>query len=794
MEPEILALTLPIRRLVEFLLRTGSIDSRFTGFDRALEGARLHRKLQRAAVKEYPDYQAEAALKQDYTCAGIAYTLEGRADGIFTDKDGTPTIDEIKTTTLPPEFITGEQSPEHWAQAQIYAAIYARQQGLPAMRVRLVYYQVDEDLEFTFNHDYSADALDAIVTDLLTQYAPWAKRSAEWQRISRASRQALPFPFASYRPGQRAMMNAVYKTCTEGGQLLCQAPTGIGKTMSVLFPALKAVGEGGPIFYLTARGTTRAAAENALALLRTADPDLKLRSVTLTAKDKICLQEHRECTPEACPYANGYYDRVKAALWDGLDTHALTADSLQALARKHKVCPFELGLDLSLWCDVVVGDYNYLFDPVVHLMRFFETAGDYLFLIDEAHNLPGRARDMHSASLCKSAFYDAKKRLGKGKSSLKNALAKVNNIFIEWRHRCEEVLDDSRFGRTYFEKSRAEDFDRALTKLCEPLEIWLDEHRDPGETHDALLQLYFDIRAWLRVADTFDNHFVLQISAVGSEVRAAMLCLDPSDFLAADFAKGRAAVLFSATLAPAGYYKDLCGLPDARAVALRSPFDPANMGLWCARQVSTRYKDRADSIAKVSDLLAVMAAAQPGHYLAFFPSYSYLQQVWENFTARYPDQPTLCQESSMDEGQRTEFLAQFLARDGKPLLGFAVLGGVFGEGVDLTGESLIGVAVVSPGLPQIGPRQEQLRDYFEETRGAGFDYAYRYPGMNKVLQAAGRVIRTPQDRGVVLLIDDRFLAPDTRRLMPPHWEHLRVVDSADAWKDELAAFWKKHEP
>lgn len=794
MEPEILALTLPIRRLVEFLLRTGSIDSRFTGFDRALEGARLHRKLQRAAVKEYPDYQAEAALKQDYTCAGIAYTLEGRADGIFTDKDGTPTIDEIKTTTLPPEFITGEQSPEHWAQAQIYAAIYARQQGLPAMRVRLVYYQVDEDLEFTFHHDYSADALDAIVTDLLTQYAPWAKRSAEWQRMSRASRQALPFPFASYRPGQRAMMNAVYKTCTEGGQLLCQAPTGIGKTMSVLFPALKAVGEGGPIFYLTARGTTRAAAENALTLLRAADPDLKLRSVTLTAKDKICLQEHRECTPEACPYANGYYDRVKAALWDSLDTHALTADALQALAHKHKVCPFELGLDLSLWCDVVVGDYNYLFDPVVHLMRFFETAGDYLFLIDEAHNLPGRARDMHSASLCKSAFYDAKKRLGKGKSSLKNALTKVNNIFIEWRHRCEEVLGDSRFGRTYFEKSRAEDFDRALTKLCEPLEIWLDEHRDPGETHDALLQLYFDIRTWLRVADTFDNHFVLQISAVGSEVRAAMLCLDPGDFLAADFAKGRAAVLFSATLAPAGYYKDLCGLPDARAVALRSPFDPTNMGLWCARQVSTRYKDRADSIAKVSDLLAVMAAAQPGHYLAFFPSYSYLQQVWEDFAARYPDQPTLCQESSMDEGQRTEFLAQFLARDGKPLLGFAVLGGVFGEGVDLTGESLIGVAVVSPGLPQIGPRQEQLRDYFEETRGAGFDYAYRYPGMNKVLQAAGRVIRTPQDRGVVLLIDDRFLAPDTRRLMPPHWEHLRVVDSADAWKDELAAFWKKHEP
>ena len=521
MEPEALALTLPIRRLVEFLLRTGSIDSRFTGFDRALEGARLHRKLQRAAVKEYPDYQAEAALKQDYACAQITYTLEGRADGIFTDTDGMPTIDEIKTTTLPPELITGEQSPEHWAQAQIYAAIYARQNGLPAMRVRLTYFQVDEELEFRFSHDYTADALDAIVTDLLTQYAPWAKRAAEWQRISRASLAALQFPFPGYRPGQRAMIGAVYKICTEGGQLLCQAPTGIGKTMSVLFPALKAVGQGGPVFYLTARGTTRAAAENALALLRASDAHLKLRSVTLTAKDKICMQDRRECTPEACPYAKGYYDRVRTALWDALDTHALTADALQMLARRHKVCPFELGLDLSLWCDVVIGDYNYLFDPVVHLERFFDTAGDYLFLLDEAHNLPDRARSMHSAVLAKSAFYDAKKRLGKGKSSLKNALTKVNDIFIEWRHRCEEAPGDSRFGRTFFEKSRADALDRALTRLCEPLEIWLDEHRDPDETHEALLQLYFDIRAWLRVADTFDDHFVLQKPAttVGAALR-----------------------------------------------------------------------------------------------------------------------------------------------------------------------------------------------------------------------------------------------------------------------------------
>ena len=785
-ETEPLALTLPIRRLVEFLLRSGSIDSRFTGFDRANEGARLHRKLQRAAVKTYPDYEAEVALRQEFCCEGIAYTLEGRADGLFTDRDGMRTIDEIKTTTLPPELITGEQSPEHWAQAQCYAAIYALQNGLPAMRVRLTYYQVDEELEFSFTHDYTADALQAIVQGLLAQYAPWARRAAAWQRDRKASLQALRFPFASYRPGQRAMIGAVYKTCCEGGQLLCQAPTGIGKTMSVLFPALKALDNGGPVFYLTARGTTRAAAENAAAVLHAHDPALKLRSVTLTAKDKICLQDHRECTPEACPYANGYFDRVKAALWDGLDTHTLTADALRELARRHKVCPFELGLDLSLWCDLVIGDYNYLFDPVVHLARFFESRGDYLFLVDEAHNLPGRARDMHSASLCKSAFFDARKRLGKGKSSLKSALTKINNLFIEWRHRCEETE-----GHTFFEREHADAFDRALQKLCEPLEIWLDEHREPDETHDALLQLFFDVRGWLRVADTFDEHFVLQVSARSSEVRVSMLCLDPHEFLQADFAKGCAAVLFSATLSPAGYYKDLCGVPDARAVALRSPFPAENLGLWCARNVSTRYKDRADSVEKIAALLYEMVQGRAGNYLAFFPSYAYMEQAYAQFKEHCPEINCIKQENAMDEQQKAAFLAQFVPGPSQTLLGFAVMGGVFGEGVDLTGDRLIGVGIVGPGLPQVGPRQEQLRDYFEQTRGSGFDYAYRYPGMNKVLQAAGRVIRSPRDKGVVLLIDNRFAMPDYRRLMPPHWSHLKMIYDTEKLERELWRFWEE---
>ena len=785
---------LPIRQLVEFLLRSGSIDSRFAGFDRALEGARIHRRLQKAAGE---GYAAEVPLCADYTVDGIRFTLEGRADGIFTNETGVVTIDEIKTTAVPEEEICEDMNPCHWAQGMVYGAICAEQRELETLDVRLTYYQIDTDEIIRYTRHFSAAELDAFLNDLLRQYLPWARRQLDWVEARNRSLWALQFPFPAYRPGQRALAGEVYRACAAGKaeqkggtRLFCQAPTGIGKTMSALFPALKAMGEGKgeKIFYLTARNTTQAAAEDALARLRAADPALSLRSVTLSAKEKACLCKDAEgrpaCLPEACPYANGYFDRVKTALWDGLDTPTLTADALRELARRHRVCPFELGLDLSLWCDVVIGDYNYLFDPVVHLARFFESRGDYLFLVDEAHNLPGRARDMHSASLCKSAFFDARKRLGKGKSSLKNALTKINNLFIEWRHRCEEAE-----GRTFFARERADAFDRALQKLCEPLEIWLDEHRDPDETHEALLQLFFDVRGWLRVADTFDDHFVLQVSAYGSEVRVSMLCLDPHEFLQADFAKGRAAVLFSATLSPAGYYKDLCGVPEARAVALRSPFPAENLGLWCARNISTRYKDRADSMEKIAALLYEMVCARAGNYLAFFPSYSYLEQVREVFCTAHLEVETLRQDTAMDEASRADFLAQFTAAPGRTLLGFAVLGGVFGEGVDLAGERLIGAAIVSPGLPQVGPRQEQLRAHFEETRGSGFDYAYRFPGMNKVLQAAGRVIRTPEDKGVVLLIDDRFLAPDTRRLMPPHWDGLRAVGSAEELRAELEWFW-----
>ena len=824
------AIRLSVRELVEFLLRTGSIDSRFTGFDRANEGARIHRRLQKAAGE---GYAAEVFLTAERTMEGIGFTIEGRADGIFTDEDGTVVIDEIKTTAAPTDAITEDMNPCHWAQGMVYGAICAEQRELETLDVRLTYYQIDTDEIIRYTRHFFAAELDAFLNDLLRQYLPWARRQLDWVEARNRSLGALQFPFPAYRPGQRALAGEVYRACAAGKaeqkggtRLFCQAPTGIGKTMSALFPALKAMGEGKgeKIFYLTARNTTQAAAEDALTRLRAADPELSLRSVTLTAKEKACLCKDAEgrpaCLPEACPYANGYYERLKDALADLLDS-AVPYDraALTETARRHRVCPFELGLDLSEWCDVVIGDYNYLFDPVVHLKRFFDAAGDWLFLIDEAHNLPDRARAMYSAQFAKSSLTEAKRALGKGKSSLKTALTKADKVFLAARKACAQAaprtgaepagetepaqisllpaeaapdfaLPQPLYARdgTVFLQQLPAALPAALRAMHTPLQDWLEQNpEDPA--HAQLLELYFALQDIARAADRYDSHFVTQLTARGSELELHLLCLDPAPFVDASLAAGRSAALFSATLTPPAFYRSVLGCADARAVALPSPFPPENLGLFCLPGISTRYRQREASVPAVADALAALAKGKTGNYLAFFPSYAYLQQVYEAFAARWPDIPTLVQQRSLDDAGRAEFLAQFAPHPANTLLGFAVMGGIFGEGVDLVGDRLIGCAIVGVGLPQVNPRQEMLRRYYEEQSGCGFDYAYRYPGMNKVLQAAGRVVRTPQDKGVVLLLDDRFAQPDTARLFPPHWQHIQYLPGTAALETALAAFW-----
>lgn len=783
-----LQIRLAVRELVEFVLRCGSIDSRFSGFDRMNEGSRIHRRLQKAAGDAY---KAEVAFKAERTADGVHYTLEGRADGVIAEQDGSFTVDEIKTTAAPAELLTADFNPLHWAQAKCYGAFLCERDGLPGAAIQITYYQIDTGEIIRHRRVFTAAELEDFLQDTLRRYAPWARMAAQWRGIRNASLKALRFPFPAYRPGQYEMARAVYRTIANGGRLFCAAPTGIGKTMSTLFPALKALGEGKGerIFYLTAKTITRQAAEEALVRLRKtgaeAETPLRLKTVTLTAKDKVCPLPERICTPQACERANGYYDRVNDALYEFLSTRdAFTRAEVEAFAEARRLCPFEFALDLTNWCDCIVCDYNYLFDPVVSLKRFFTEGGDFIFLVDEAHNLVDRSREMFSASLYKSAVYGVKKALGKSHRKLAAALTKANGELIGLRRRCEAAET-----RALVLPEGVPELEKQLSRLCTACEDWLEEHRE-GELHAEVLALYFDVRFFLRIAEEYDEKYTTLISLSGSEVCVRLLCLDAAPFLEASFALGRAGILFSATLTPAEYFiRTLGGGDAARAIGLRSPFAPEHLFLAAADAVSTKYADRERTREEVCRFIGAAVNARAGNYLVFLPSYQYLRDVSDEFAMIYPDIPLAVQESGMDETAREAFLAQFSAEREKTLVGFCVLGGIFAEGIDLVGDRLIGSIIVGVGLPQIGPEQNALRDYYEATLGEGFAYAYQYPGMNKVLQAAGRVIRTENDRGLVLLIDSRYRTERYRRLFPPHWAQLQSVQSPEQLARMLADFW-----
>lgn len=775
-------IALPIRYLAEFLLRGGSIDSRFSGLDRGAEGSRLHRRLQKQGGK---NYEAEVPLAAEETCGEFCYQLSGRADGIITEESGV-TVDEIKTTPQPLEAIEENQNPAHWAQGCLYAHILCGQRGLAGASVRLTYCNTETLEVKRFAKSYTAAALAEYVQGLLRGYEKWARLTLEWKRQRTASLQTLAFPFGEYRGGQRRLAVACYQTFKQGGRLFCCAPTGIGKTMSTLFPALKAMGEGygERIFYLTAKTIARTAAEQALQALNMPQP-LALRSLTLTAKDKICFLEERACLPESCPYANGYYDRINDAVYEILQTSTvLNREELEALARRYSLCPYELSLDLALWSDCVVCDYNYLFDPVVHLQRFFEgKGGDYLFLIDEAHNLAERGREMYSAQLKKAPFFEFKKQLPKQHKRLHKALTAVNSAFIALRRLCEEA------GQPVLRQAGLpQELQKPLEKFTEAAEIFLEEYRN-SEWQEELLALYFDVLFYARIAEGYSPAYTTLIYKWGGDVAVRLFCLDPSAFLNESLAKGRAAVLFSATLRPLPYYRSLLGNEQAKLLSLGSPFSQGNMGLFVADGISTKYQSREGSLGQVAEMLAAMVAGRAGNYIAYFPSYAYLRQVLEKFEENFPRVATLVQKTGMGEQEREAFLAAFSEQSGKTLLGFCVLGGLFAEGVDLAGNRLIGTAVVGVGLPQIGPEQDSLRDYFDGQSKDGFEYAYQFPGMNKVLQAAGRVIRTEADRGVVLLIDSRFTTARYQALFPPHWGHWQRA-TAQSLPGQLAAFWQ----
>lgn len=786
MKEEERVIRISVRNLVEFILREGDIDNRISGSmekDAMLQGGRMHRKIQR---RMGPEYHAEYSLKMRIPCEGYQIQLEGRADGvIIREKDGKPDviIDEIKGIFRDIHFLEAPVN-VHLAQAKCYAYIYGEQNELDEIGVQMTYCHLDTEEVKRFRQHYSLEELKTWFDGLIEKYRKWAEFQIRWEKERDESIGKIEFPFP-YRKGQYDLAASVYRTILRKKKLFIQAPTGVGKTMSVIFPAVKAVREGlgQKIFYLTAKTITRTVAEQAFRTLK--EQGLKFKVVTLTAKEKICLCEETDCNPDACPYAKGHFDRVNDAVFDMITGgRDISRETLEEQARKYRVCPFELSLDVSVWTDAVICDYNYVFDPNAHLKRFFSESGDngYLFLIDEAHNLVERGREMYSAVLYKEDILEVRRAVKQMDSRLAKRLEETNRLMLELKRECED----------YRVLESVSHLALKLMNLLTEMERFLEEYRE-GEKRELVLDLYFQVRDFLNIHDILDENYVIysELERDG-RFKVKLFCVNPAANLQNYLEQGNSTIFFSATLLPIRYYKKLLSVEtDDYAVYAESPFPEENRLLIIGRDVSTRYTQRGQIMyRRIAEYIAAVAEARRGNYMAFFPSYRFMEDVYEEFIRRAPGITAVVQSQFMDEKEREQFLQRFEASDSAGLVGFCVMGGIFSEGIDLAADRLIGAVVVGTGLPQVCNDREIVKQYFDSRGMDGFDYSYRYPGMNKVLQSAGRVIRTENDRGIIVLLDGRFCQKQYQELFPREWKASRICSVGDI-KEEAERFWEE---
>lgn len=776
-----------VRNLVEFILRSGDLDnSRGSSGDKEamLKGGRLHRKIQRSMKG---NYQAEVSLKRESEYEDVIIQVEGRADGIFTE-DGEFWIDEIKGTYGNLQAME-VPVPVHRAQAMCYGWIYGEKEGLSQIGIQMTYSHLDTEDTRRFREIFSMEELKNWYQKLLDDYHKWISCSLSWKKERNASMKDLQFPFP-YREGQREIVSGVYHTVSSKKTLFVQAPTGVGKTMSAIFPSVRAIGEGKgeTLFYLTAKTITGTVAWEAFHTLR--ENGLKFKVTAITAKEKLCFLDSPECTPEKCPYAKGHFNRVNDAVYELWTTEAVySREVIRAHAEKWQVCPFEMCLDLSVWVDGVICDYNYAFDPNVHLKRFFgeNISGDYIFLIDEAHNLVERGREMYSAEISRQTLFTLRKKIRKHFPKLARALDKASRQMLE----LEEDLKASQ--NPYQVLSNPGVLPVTFLTISGELEEILEEKNLEEELRKEILEFYFVVRDFLNVSELVDENYVVYTECFGeNDFRLRLFCVNPAANLSEYLKKGRSAVFFSATLFPMLYYRELLTTEtDAYGIYVQSPFSAKNRRILIGSDVSSRYTRRNHTeYRKIAEYISRCVWQRQGNYMVFFPSYRLMEDVYQVYEEEFSVDWVRCirQNSDMTEREREEFLEEFQSREGT-LVGFCVLGGIFSEGVDLTGESLIGAIIVGTGLPQIGSEREILKEYYDRKKQSGFDYAYRYPGMNKVLQAAGRVIRTKEDRGVILLLDDRFLGRDYGEIFPREWKD-RSSCRLNTVEEAVSRFWR----
>jgi len=741
-----------VRALCAFTAKCGDLDLRFTPSPSALDGMQGHATVRARRPRHY---EAEVALEGDYQDLHV----RGRADGYDPRRRR---VEEIKTFRGKLDAMPGNHRQLHWAQAKIYGWLLCASRGLPEIEVALVYFDIGSQKETVLAETHAADALRQHFEQQCARYLAWARQESAHRAARDAALTALAFPHAAFRPGQRHLAESVYRAAASGRCLMAQAPTGIGKTIASIFPLLKASPAQGidRIFFLSAKTPGRRLALDAIGMLRAGQSALPLRVLELTARDKACEHPDKTCHGASCPLAQGFYDRLPAARQAAVDAALLDRDALRVIALAHRVCPYYLGLELAHWSDVVIGDYNYYFDvsALLHALTV-ENEWKVGLLIDEAHNMIERARGMYSAELDQPSFLQARKL---APPPLKGPLDRIHRLWNAL-HRDQE--------ETYRVLPAAEDkFVFALQQACADIAEWMGEH--PDDMPEALQRFHFDALHFMRLAETFGEHTLFDITKRGAGARAtSVLCLRnvvPAPFLRPRFAAAHASVLFSATLSPWHFHADMLGMPeDTVAIDVASPFDESQLAVHVARGISTRYRERDRSLQPIADLIAQQFRQRPGNYLAFFSSHDYLQKAWEIFTAQNPDIQGWRQAPRMEETERERFLAHFTP-EGRGV-GFAVLGGAFAEGIDLPGRRLIGAFVATLGLPQVNEVNEQMRLRIDALFGNGYDYTYLYPGLQKVVQAAGRVIRTRDDHGVLHLIDDRYTRNNVLDLLPSWW-------------------------
>ncbi|OLF53704.1 ATP-dependent DNA helicase [Pseudomonas chlororaphis] len=742
-----------VRALCEFTAKAGDLDLRFTPSPTALEGIQGHRTV---AARRSSTYRSEVALEGVFG----ALTVKGRADGYDPDAN---LLEEVKTYRGDLERMPANHRQLHWAQAKVYGWLLCQQLQLNKVRLALVYFDILSERETSLVEEHEAPVLEQFFNRQCSLFLQWAEQELAHRTRRDRALAALGFPHAEFRPGQRRLAESVYKAASTGRCLMAQAPTGIGKTLGTLFPMFKAMPtrQLDKLFFLTAKTPGRQLALDSAKVLFERTPELALRVLELVARDKACEHPDLACHGESCPLARGFYDRLPAAREAASRVALLDQQALAAIAREHGVCPYYLSQEMARWSDLLVADYNYYFDFSALLFGLAQAnQWQVAVLVDEAHNLVERGRSMYSASLDQ---YQLRSVRQAAPQALKKPLQRLNR---EWNALHKEQV------RPYqaYEQAPAPLL-KALSLCLSAIGDYLNDH--PQGLDSGLQGFYFDALQFARVAELFDGQFLFDISKRELDARRSLseLCLRnvvPAGFLAPRLSAARSTVLFSATLNPWHYYRDLLGLPDNTVwMEVESPFSAAQLEVRIVSRISTRYVHRQASLAPIVELIAAQFRQRPGNYLAFFSSFDYLQQVAERLAVQHPDIPLWQQSRGMDEGQRQAFLERF-AVDGRGV-GFAVLGGAFGEGIDLPGSRLIGAFIATLGLAQLNPVNEQMKQRMAAIFGAGYDYTYLYPGLQKVVQAAGRVIRSQQDRGVVMLIDDRFAEPRVRQLLPGWW-------------------------